>query len=89
MEAPRVYGDTVYFDLWYPRSKDRPTYLQLGLADVRVSDDIRISYDFERDGWKIEQSSGWDDVEGTDGDWQEVAFVQAWGRYPHDMENVE
>jgi hypothetical protein len=79
----RTYGDEVHIDLWYPRMDDQPTYVCVGLMDVRAADDIRISYDFDRDGWRIEQASTFkwpadDDV--CDPDWQEVAFVQAWGR---------
>jgi gentisate 1,2-dioxygenase len=51
--------------------------------DVRAADSIRISYDHERDGWKIEQASTFEwEANDTvcDPDWQEVAFVQAWGR---------
>ena len=51
--------------------------------DVRAADNIRISYDYDRDGWVVEQSSifEWDaDDEECDEDWQEVAFVKAWER---------
>ena len=57
--------------------------VEVNLSDVRSADSIRISYDFDRDGWKIEQASifEWDgDDEVCDPDWQEVAFVQAWAR---------
>lgn len=78
-----VSGDTAYYDLEYPGINDNPIYLELGLMHVRASDGIRVSYDFERDGWKIEQASkfSWD-IEDTvcDRDWQEVAFVQSWAR---------
>ena len=52
------------------------------MMDVRASDDIRVSYDFERDGWKIEQASrfSFEISEPFNEDWQEVAFIQAWGR---------
>jgi hypothetical protein len=80
-----VFNDTAHVDLWYPRLEGKPKYLEVGLVDVRASDNIRISYDFERDGWKIEQASifEWDnDDEICDAGWLEVAFVQAWGRKP-------
>ena len=70
-------------DLWYPRAEDRPKFIEVGLVDVRAADDIRISYDFERDGWKIEQASRFEwsgDDEVMDPDWREVAFVRAWAR---------
>jgi hypothetical protein len=81
--------DTVRFDFWYPRTDDEPHLLQVGLYDVRAADDIRISYDFDRDGWKIEQAwievvvvppspehgGGYDDHVDR---WEEVAFIRAW-----------
>lgn len=80
----RQYGDEMHLDLWYPRNETSPVKsLVIGLMDVRAADNIRVSYDFERDGWKIEQAStfSWDaDDEVCDPDWQEVAFVEAWGR---------
>lgn len=78
------YGSEVLgVDIWYPRIEDTPSKVQIGLIDVRAADDIRVEYDFERDGWKISQASTfeWDmDDEVCDPDWQEVAFVEAWGR---------
>lgn len=53
--------------------------------DVRAADNIRIHYDFNRDGYVIEQSSvfQWDlDDDIRDPDWQEVSFIQSWGREP-------
>lgn len=76
-------GTTRQLDLWYPRVEGNPQFVELGLIDVRAADSIRISYDFERDGWKIEQASTFEweaDDKVCDPDWQEVAFVQAWGR---------
>lgn len=71
-------------DLFYPRAgNDNATHIQVGLSDVRSADSIRISYDFDRNGYVIEQASifSWD-VDDTEmnSDWQEVAFIQAWGR---------
>jgi hypothetical protein len=78
----RVRGDTKDIGLWYPRYNE-VKYVEVDLVDVRAADGIRISYDFERDGWKIEQAStfSWEaDDPVCDPDWQEVAFVQAWAR---------
>lgn len=76
-----IHGDTFNIELWYPRIKGNQKYIEIGLMDVRAADGIRISYDFDRDGWKIEQASifEWDiDDNVCDEGWQEVAFIQAW-----------
>jgi hypothetical protein len=83
IKETRRYGDTVGVDLWYPRSEGRAKFIEVGLMDVRAADAIRISYDFERDGYVIEQASTfqWEsDDKEQDEDWQEVTFVQAWAR---------
>ncbi len=51
--------------------------IEVGLEHVRAADNIRISYDFARDGYKIEQSR-WTEDDASGDDWQEVAFIQAW-----------
>ena len=85
LQDARQYGNSLYLELFYPRNGE-PNAVRdfvIGLSDVRAADDIRISYDFGRDGWKIEQASvfEWDgDDEVCDPDWQEVAFVKAWAR---------
>ena len=43
-------GDSVHVDLWYPRTANPIKAVQVGLVDVRAADDIRIEYDFDRDG---------------------------------------
>lgn len=76
-------GDTIHVDWMYPGVEDNATHLQLGMCHVRAADDIRIRYDFDRDGWSVEQSKWfeWDaDDEECDPDWQEVAFIKAWAR---------
>ena len=75
-------GDTIQVDLMYPRSS-ADKFVRVDLCDVRAADGIRISYDFDRNGWKIEQAStfSWDGDDAVcDPDWQEVAFVKAWAR---------
>lgn len=79
----RQHKDELEIDLYYPRNDGNIKSLVIGLMDVRAADDIRISYDFQRDGWKIEQASTFEweaDDEVCDPDWNEVAFVQAWAR---------
>lgn len=74
--------DTKYVKLEYPRSSE-VKYVAIKLMDIRAADNIRISYDFDRDGWVIEQASifEWDgDDKVCDPDWQEVAFIKAWAR---------
>jgi hypothetical protein len=70
-------------DLMYPRSEGHVTEIEIGIEDVRAADSIRVSYDFARDGFSVKQASRfeWDaGDEECDADWQEVAFVPAWGR---------
>ena len=77
-----IIKDTAHIEIWYPRDR-LIKFVEVGLIDVRAADNIRISYDFDRDGWKIEQASvfQWEiNDEECDEDWQEVAFVQAWAR---------
>jgi hypothetical protein len=82
MDRMKVRGDTLLAELWYPRSDGEPQYVEIDLVDVRASDGIRVSYDFERDGWVIEQRSQFGNDETTgkilDPNWTEVAFVQSW-----------
>lgn len=72
-------NDTLTFDFCYPRNNPIK-FLEVGLSDVRASDGIRISYDFERDGYKIEQPTqlSWKVNEEVDYKWKEVAFIQSW-----------
>ena len=81
-EAGGVLRLNLHYPPYNPPEQGRIHALQIGLMAVRAADDIRVSYDYRRDGWKIEQEEIVSDdgcYHGT-GDWQEVAFVQAWGR---------
>ena len=84
LKQSHVRDGTCHIDLWYPDTPNATVRrFQVGLMDVRAADDILVSYDKERDGWKIEQAStfSWDaDDEECDPDWQEVAFIKAWAR---------
>ena len=80
------YQNVLHVELMYPQcgpENDRVDTVEVGLCDVRAADSIRITYDYDRDGWSVLQASifEWeaDDTE-HDADWQEVAFVPAWGR---------
>lgn len=67
----------LHVDLSYPRLEDSELKeIQIGLCCVRAADDIRISYDFNRDGWVIKQETGQDEEGNTE--WKEVAFCRAW-----------
>jgi len=57
-------------------------YVEIELDDfaVRCTDSIRVSYDFERDGWRIEQAQFFEfaaDDAVCDPGWTEVAFCRA------------
>lgn len=99
-EAQQI-GDELHIDLWYPDLPSDKSFPSLpgdlkdvrcfviGLMDVRAADNIRVSYDKDRDGWKIEQASTFKwaaDDKVCDPDWQEVAFIQAWARQKDDSE---
>jgi hypothetical protein len=64
----------VHVDLWYPRIDHSVHTIHIGLMDVRAARDIRINYDFERDGYAITAQK--DDAKYEE-DWYEVAFVAA------------
>lgn len=77
-----IRNNVLSVELYYPRNSP-VKIVEIGLTDVRAADSIRVKYDFERDGWVIEQASifEWEgDDDELEADWQEVAFVEAWGR---------
>jgi hypothetical protein len=71
--------DTLNVELFYPTGT-HAQHVEIGLMHVRASDGIRVTYDFERDGWIIEQPTKlcWTSAEVPDMGWKEVAFVQSW-----------
>jgi hypothetical protein len=78
-----AYDGDLHLDLWYPESDGNTKAFVIGLMSVRATDCIRVSYDFPRNGWKIEQAGRFTwkcDDDKFDNDWQEVAFVPSWGR---------
>lgn len=81
-----IGGRVAQFCFMYPKIAANVDTLEVNLSDVRAADGLQISYDFDRDGWVVKQASKWewaaDDPNCGDGDWQEVAFVQAWAREP-------
>jgi hypothetical protein len=73
--------DTISVYLEYPSRLRQPVFVKICLVDVRAADDIRISYDFERDGCKIEQAQfhEWEAGDAVcDPGWKETAFLPAW-----------
>lgn len=89
-DTSEVKGDTLTVDLFYCRSNPCQ-HIEVGLMDLRAADSIRIRYDFERDGYVIEQAAifEWNSMAEANApnaaDWQEVAFIDSWARQriPH------
>lgn len=82
VEFCEVKPDQCLVTLNYPRNDGHVTKIEIDLCDVRAADGIRVKYDFDRDGWVIEQARyfSWDaDDPVCDPGWTEVAFVRAWG----------
>lgn len=89
-----VRGDELHVELTYPprgsanepEKAEQIRYVVVDQESVRASDGVRLWYDYERDGFVIEQASrfSWDSEEEANApnaeDWQEVAFVQSWAR---------
>ena len=77
--------------LWYPRVPGNGDEIHVSLWDVRAADDLIISYDFDRDGWRI----GMDRTRYTPGlmvvisENEEVAFIPAWNDEPELMETLD
>ena len=70
-------------ELWYPRSEgpDNVDRVRVSLYDVRAANDLVIQYDFDRDGYSIQQPTihEWPiDSDSHDEGLVEVAFVAAW-----------
>jgi hypothetical protein len=89
LATTKIDGDTIRADLWYPHTEP-VKHVEIGLVDVRASDGIRVTYDFERDGWVICQPTKlcWAcDDENPDMGWKEVAFVKSWALEAEQAEN--
>ena len=77
------HGDVLDVTLTYPpytdadNAHDQCRHIEVNQESVRASDGIRMHYDYDRDGWVIEQPRVRDpnpDIE----EWTEVAFIQSW-----------
>lgn len=82
-----IHDDSINVAIWYPRGfgtehTDWPPAVTIDLVDVRAADAIRVTYDFDRDGWRIEQDRNADNPDSAaaaDGpEWIEMAFCPAW-----------
>lgn len=72
------YGDELAVTLTYP-NHNLLKYVIFDQESTRGSDGIRISYDYDRDGYKIEQPTKTSFCSVDEKQvWVEVAFVQAW-----------
>ena len=76
------YGNTMHVEFAYPRQNKKIQHIEIGLSDVRASDGIRVRYDFERDGYVIEQpilkATKKDGYTQCDDEWHEVFFAKSW-----------
>ncbi len=77
----------LHITLSYPRIEGNTNTIRLELGDVRAADDLIITFDFERNGWRIgmdttrQTTFGMDTIDQD----QEVAFIPAWNeRTAHD-----
>ena len=82
----------LHMELWYPRGAGNIPGFEIGLMDIRSADNIRVFYDFDRDGWVIQQAQvfSWDNEDKIcDPKWKEVAFVQVWALEEEKCQNKE
>lgn len=83
-------ADYTHVELWYPRVDDRPNGVRVDLVDVRAADGIWITYDFQRDGWVIQQEVFKHrdqhgcvyNMPGEEPELREAAFIPAWQFVP-------
>lgn len=73
-------GDTLSVAMTYPSiSENGVKFIEIDQESVRASDGIRLTFDYDRDGWSIMQPTKmcWKD-EPFDMGWEEVAFIKSW-----------
>lgn len=77
-------------NFYYPRIDGHINEIEIGLSDVRASDGIKIHYDFERDGYVVEQPYYIEIDKGTYIDreqhWEETGFFQSWALEDNNIE---
>lgn len=95
----KLCGDTVRVELFYPRSDGHPKFVEVGICDVRANDGARLSYDFEEDGFRVEQPTSRvvfvpDTSSALGGGlecretWTQVFFAQSWALELSDEEKI-
>lgn len=82
------HGDELHVDLTYPPWTDADNktgqcrYVVVNQEAVRASDGVRLHYDYERDGFVVEQPRPYvtlaDGVYHSGQTWIEVGFFQSW-----------
>lgn len=79
--------DTLSVTLTYPNlgTPGAVQMVEINQESVRASDGIRVRYDYDRDGFVIEQPKPWARISEADPsfidtgeDWIEVHFCQSW-----------
>jgi hypothetical protein len=95
IKVRKVDKDVVHAGINYPRHNPINT-IEVGMCDVRAADNIRIKYDFDRDGWVIFQCRETHPFEGEKNgiksyglkeEWIESTFCPAWKFEVEDIEN--
>ena len=98
------HGDELHVDMTYPPKTDADNrngqcrYVCVDQEAVRASDGVRLHYDYDRDGFVVEQprqrlkkigKNSYDTIT----DWIEVGFFQSWrfesegeGQWPRDAD---
>ena len=71
------WGQDVHVTLTYPGIGDprQATHIVVNQESVRASDGLRLHYDYDRDGFVVEQNDP--EKDGTDR-WVETGFFQSW-----------
>lgn len=77
-------GNVVRVEMDYPKATNINT-VEVGVTAVRAVDNIRVHFDFDRDGWVITQPQRWHTPHPTEPnvfelqeEWVEAAFCPAW-----------
>lgn len=80
-----------HIELEYPRLDSNVQEVTVGLTDVRAADTIRITYDFERDGWRLGMDRTVEDgpIMRVTEENAEVAFIPAWNEKPTSVEVIQ